>query len=146
MNTCTSTCCGAFVCIVHYCVCLTLTYSSCWHHGEEPLACSRLSLSSCVSTCTTVGKHPGGVGNASGSRHNWCELTTYGDLENWVSGWLDWKLQVTEVSVLTTWLDLKVHRRTPVVPFSIITSGSACMSIANAGVVTIRKELRYILR
>lgn len=41
------------------------------------------------------------------------------------------------VAELTTSLDLKVHRRIPVVPFCTITSGSACISIADVGLVTV---------
>lgn len=101
---------------------------------------SSWSLSSCVSADKTITeKHPGAVGNASWGGYDQRGLTTYGALENWLSGWLDWKLQVTEVELLTTSLDLKVHRRVPVVPFCIITSGSACMSIADVGFVTVNE-------
>lgn len=43
---------------------------------------------------------------------------------------------MTEVELLTTSLDLKVQRRTPVVPFCIITSGSAWISMADVGLNT----------
>lgn len=105
----------------------------CWHR-------SSWSLSSCVSADKTIAeKHPGAVGNPYQGGYNRRGLTTYGALENWLSGWLDWKLQDTEVELLTTSLDLKVHRRVPVVPFCIITSGSACMSIADVGFVTVNE-------
>ena len=94
--------------------------------------------SSCVGADKTkAGKHPGAAGNLPHSGYDQQGLTTYGELENGLSGWLDWKLQVTEVPLLTTSLDLKVHRRVPVVPFCIITSESACMSIADEGFVTV---------
>ena len=41
--------------------------------------------------------------------------------------------QCTVAPLLTTSLDLKVHVRTPVVPFSTITSGAVFMSTANVG-------------
>ena len=41
--------------------------------------------------------------------------------------------QCTVAPLLTTSLDLKKHFRTPVVPFSTITSGGALMSTANVG-------------
>lgn len=47
---------------------------------------------------------------------------------------------MTEVALLTTWLDLKEQWRIPVVPFSTITSASARMSIAEVGRVTVKKK------
>lgn len=89
------------------------------------------SISSCVSADNTItGKHPAA---------DTALRTTYGDLENWLSGWLDWKLQVTDVELLTTSFDLKVHRRIPAVPFCTITSGSAWMSMADAGFETVNE-------
>lgn len=67
-------------------------------------------------------------------------LTTYGALENWLSGWLDWKLQVTDVALPTTSLDLNVQRRIPVVPFCTITSGSAWISIADEGFIAVNER------